>query len=48
MREKKEITKCEKSTVTCNVGIVQCENESIKFGYFGNFFYFVFYNWIFW
>ena len=48
VRKKKEITKCEKSTVTCNVSTVQCENKIVKFGYFGNFFYFVFYNRIFW
>ena len=27
----KGTTKCEKKTVTCNVGIVQCEDETIKY-----------------
>ena len=31
MRKKsKETTKCEKRTVTCDVGIAQCEDETVK------------------
>ena len=47
---KKGITKCDKSTVTCDVGTAQYENETVKFGYFGNFIYlFIFFdNRIFW
>ena len=31
MRKKsKETTKCEKRTVTCDVGIAQCDDETVK------------------
>ena len=29
-KEKKRITECDKSTVACNVGNAQCDNEIVK------------------
>ena len=29
-KKSKETTKCEKRTITCDVGIAQCEDETVK------------------
>ena len=31
VRKNKKTTECDKSIVTCNVGTVQCEDDTIKF-----------------
>ena len=30
-KKNKETTECEKSTVTCDVGVAQCEDGTIKY-----------------